>query len=260
MARKKRGSSSGDGGANDWLNTYADMVTLLMCFFVLLYSMSTVDSEKWALIVQAFNKDAIVEEESVTTQVGTDEIDTSGDQLMTNEPAFDNLFIQLKKYVDENNLSDSIDVSKGDGYTFIMFRNNIFFDGDSSILKPEGETIIKFLANGISEVHKEIAEIRVLGHTSQGSPTVPNNTYTDRDLSSSRAVAVGVHLQENSIIAPKKIVTSGYGQWYAISPFDTPENRAKNRRVEILITQNEAVDIRIEEVYDDLEYNHSIVD
>ena len=53
MAKKK----GGGGGAN-WMDTYGDMVTLLLCFFVLLYSMSTIDQEKWMLIVQSFNKDA----------------------------------------------------------------------------------------------------------------------------------------------------------------------------------------------------------
>ena len=58
MASIKK-KSSGGGGAN-WMDTYGDMVTLLLCFFVLLYSMSTIDQEKWMMIVQSFNKDAEV--------------------------------------------------------------------------------------------------------------------------------------------------------------------------------------------------------
>ena len=57
MALKKK--KGGGGGAN-WMDTYGDMVTLLLCFFVLLYSMSTISEEKWMLIVQSFNKDAEV--------------------------------------------------------------------------------------------------------------------------------------------------------------------------------------------------------
>ena len=58
MALKKK-KGGGEGGAN-WMDTYGDMVTLLLCFFVLLYSMSTIDQEKWMLIVQSFNKTALV--------------------------------------------------------------------------------------------------------------------------------------------------------------------------------------------------------
>ena len=59
MASIKKKSGGGGGGAN-WMDTYGDMVTLLLCFFVLLYSMSTIDQEKWMMIVQSFNKTAIV--------------------------------------------------------------------------------------------------------------------------------------------------------------------------------------------------------
>ena len=55
MASIKKKSSGGGGGAN-WMDTYGDMVTLLLCFFVLLYSMSTIDTQKWEWIVQQFNK------------------------------------------------------------------------------------------------------------------------------------------------------------------------------------------------------------
>ena len=57
MASIKK-KSSGGGGAN-WMDTYGDMVTLLLCFFVLLYSISSIDQTKWMLVVQSFNKDAL---------------------------------------------------------------------------------------------------------------------------------------------------------------------------------------------------------
>ena len=59
----KRNKKSGGGGAN-WMDTYGDMVTLLLCFFVMLYSMSRVDESKWIALVQSFNPDYAVDEPS----------------------------------------------------------------------------------------------------------------------------------------------------------------------------------------------------
>ena len=65
---KMKKSDGGGGGAN-WMDTYGDMVTLLLCFFVLLYSMSTVDENKWKALVQSFNPDAV---ETMTDPKGND--------------------------------------------------------------------------------------------------------------------------------------------------------------------------------------------
>ena len=78
MAIKKK--KSGGGGAN-WMDTYGDMVTLLLCFFVLLYSMSTISEDKWKAIVQSFNPSA-VEDPRVTEGSGGPDADNSGQSGM----------------------------------------------------------------------------------------------------------------------------------------------------------------------------------
>ena len=60
MASIKKKGGGGGGGAN-WMDTYGDMVTLLLCFFVLLYSISTIDQDKWMVFIQSFNRDAVEE-------------------------------------------------------------------------------------------------------------------------------------------------------------------------------------------------------
>ncbi len=133
MGRRKK--SSGGGGAN-WMDTYGDMVTLLLCFFVLLYSMSDINKEKFEILVKAFNPSA-----AEISQIVIDSNEQPGeDPLISSEQPeqiddFDELFYTLSQYIEQNNLQNDIEVSKGDGFAFITFRNNIFFDGDSYVLK-----------------------------------------------------------------------------------------------------------------------------
>ena len=85
--RKKRGRKGSEGGAN-WMDTYGDMVTLLLCFFVLLYSISSVDQSKWIKLVESFNPDAKEVSQIVTDTVadGNDEVPGGAEAA---EQAFD---------------------------------------------------------------------------------------------------------------------------------------------------------------------------
>ena len=84
MASIKK-KSGGGGGAN-WMDTYGDMVTLLLCFFVLLYSISTVDQNKWILLVQSFNKDALVNVDDQPLGPAGEDSDQGGDDMPTTLP------------------------------------------------------------------------------------------------------------------------------------------------------------------------------
>lgn len=74
----------------------------------------------------------------------------------------------------------------------------------------------------------------------------------DRVLSAERAARVAAFIQERTEVSGDKIVAVGYGQFRPIAPFDTPENRAKNRRVELLITKSDAVEHSLEEYYQEM--------
>jgi Flagellar motor protein len=240
MARKKS-----SGGTNDWMTTYSDLVTLLFCFFVLLYSMSSVDAGKWKILVKSFNPDANQEIQEIKT--------APGDGGTTDEQEeFEELYAQLYEYVELEGLGDDVEVTEGDGYTFITFRNNVFFDGDSYILKQEGKVILDKLCEIISGVSSSVQEIQVLGHTSQASPTEPNEISSDRFLSSNRATEVLVYMQKKNIMDPYKMVSSGFGQFRPISSFDTTESRAKNRRVEIIITKNDGISGTLDKYYEEV--------
>ena len=245
---KKRKSGGGGCGAN-WMDTYGDLVTLLLCFFVLLYSISTLDQAKWIQVVKSFNPDA-----KDVSQIAEDPNIDANDEVPggVDADAFDDLFESLKQAVEEANLTSEVELFKGNGYTFITFRDNVFFDGDSSVIKEEGSDILAQFASILSEVSESVKEIQVLGHTTQADPNVPNNPENDRVLSAERAARVAAFIQQRTQVSPDKIVPLGYGQWRPIAPFDTAENRAKNRRVELLITKSDAVEHTLEEYYQEM--------
>jgi len=239
MASIKK-KSKGGGGAN-WMDTYGDMVTLLLCFFVLLYSISTIDESKWIMIVKSFNKDAVVNENDTPPGPEGEESEQGGNDMpMTQEDvnnALDQLYEFLVTYAASS--SDSISISKGDGYVFISFDDAVFFEGEKYDLLPEGKATLDAIIPALESAGPFIDEVRVLGHTAQGSPNRANNIRRDRTLSSDRANEVLIYILENSdpaVLDPARFLSLGYGQWRPIALNDDAVGRAKNRRVEMIIS------------------------
>ena len=255
---KKKGG--GGGGAN-WMDTYGDMVTLLLCFFVLLYSMSTVSEEKWRALVQSFNPSAVQDERATSGNEGplADETDEDAMGMLQRDPAtelgdelgdgtdlleaiaeeqaaLNELAEKLEDYAVQSGMEGSIDITQGDGYVFISFADAVFFGPDSYVLKPEGEQVLAAVSGMLSESVDHIDEVRVLGHTAQASRARPNYPDFDRFLSSNRATVAALYLQENSALTGDRIVSMGFGQHRPIDTNETPEGKAHNRRVEMIIT------------------------
>lgn len=246
MKRRKRA----EGGAN-WMDTYGDLVTLLLCFFVLLYSISTLDQAKWIQVVKSFNPDAKEVSQIVNDQTAEADDDVPGG-LDEEFDDFDDLYENLKAAIEAAGLQGEVELFKGDGYTFITFRDNVFFDGDSSIIKEGGSSILSQFSSIVSGVSDSVKEIQVLGHTTQADPNVVNEPVGDRVLSAERAARVAAYIQTRTNIPPESITSIGYGQWRPIAPFDTEENRAKNRRVELLITKSDSVEQTLEKYYEEM--------
>ena len=238
MKMKKKSSG---GGAN-WMDTYGDMVTLLLCFFVLLYSMSTISEEKWKMLVVSFNPDAA---QTVTENSGNDgpnadpeELDGSGMGLSQVEIDEDmaKLYELLVTYIAQQNAEDSISVSQGDGKVFITFNQAVFFDGEDWSLREESKPVLEMVGAMLSEVADSIDEVRIMGHTAQGNPNRPNNVSVDRLLSAQRAANALAYLQQHCTLDPARMISEGYGQWRPVASNDTAEGRAQNRRVEMIIS------------------------
>ncbi len=224
------------------MDTYGDMVTLLLCFFVLLYSMSSISQENWKAIVQSFNPTA-VESPTATTGAGGPDADNNGDSGIMSieeqqeevEQDMESLLQAIQNFVEQESMQESVSVRQDGGKIFVTFSQSVFFDGNSSVLRREAYPILDAVSDMLSSVADSIDEVRVQGHTARAR-TDGNTVVTDRTLSSQRATNVIIHIQQKSTVNPARLVSEGFGEWRPIAPNDTPENMAKNRRVEMIIS------------------------
>lgn len=233
------------------MDTYGDMVTLLLCFFVLLYSMSTISEENWKALVMSFNPLAQTVDPTEIPDDGTkgpsaDPEGEGGDVPIPDiepemtqediEDIMDLLLKALQSYSEEDGMENVITVTNEGGKVYVQFNETTFFEGDSYALLPEAEEVLTRICGILDNASGAIEEIRIQGHTAQANPDRPNNPMVDRFLASNRATNVLVFIQNNSSIWPTRLVSEGMGQWRPISPNDTPEERALNRRVEMIIS------------------------
>ncbi len=243
--QKKKG-----GGAN-WQDTYGDMVTLLLCFFVLLYSISTVDQSKWVKLVESFNPDA-----KEVSQVPMDQELTPGEDAVPgsiqSDQAFDQIYEGLIEEMEKLDAQADVQMVEGEDYQFISYRDKVFFDGDSPVLKKEGKKVLDAFAKVTKPAADSIKEIRIMGHTSQAEPDVPNDIEFDRGLAAERSANVTAYLQHKNIIDAGDLVSEGYGQFHPIATFNTRKGREQNRRVEILILENDSAQKSLSDYYDEI--------
>lgn len=238
LKRKKKAA----GGAN-WMDTYGDMVTLLLCFFVLLYSMSTISEEAWKNLVMSFNPYAVAEYRETPSGDGPSaEGDDAGvapsveEQQAAIDRDMDEIYEALLAFASQTGISGSVSVTKEGGRVFISFSDTVFFAGDSAALLSEAEPILNEVSAILSDVADSVDEVQVIGHTAQGRADKANDVGVDRRLSSLRAANVVIYVQEHSELDPARLVSMGVGQWRPVAGNDTPEERAKNRRVEMIIS------------------------
>ncbi|MEA5010155.1 MAG: flagellar motor protein MotB [Angelakisella sp.] len=248
MARRRKGE---ENGGDTWLNTYADMVTLLLTFFIMLFSMSSVEEEKWEMLIKAFNNRGDETSQIVLTpegdgqQLGVNSGDLNspddGSNIDTENSLpidFSELYEYLKTYVDEHDMGGSVVITAGKDSVFIRFQDSIFFSPDSSVLKQSDDDVLDFLGNCLKNVEDEIMVININGHTA----SVPYQNYhiSDRRLSSERAASVAIYFEDEKEIEGKKILAIGYGKNYPVDTNDTSEGRQNNRRVDMMIVSNKS--------------------
>ena len=240
MRRLRRNLENEGGKAAIWLTTFNDLVTLLMVFFVLLFTMSTIDTQKmqdfqYALqsglgIMETGNKVAIsvkrtqpVDDMSHIMTQAEGELKKKGNSQVSG-----NLVDQIQQMMDED---PNIQVTRTHQGTRLSFEDQVLFDFGKAAINPEGFVILDKIAGVLGKMPYAV---RVEGHT-DNVPIETRRFPSNWELSVARAVSVVKYFAEVSNIDPKKLSAVGYGESRPVAANDTLFNRAKNRRVEILL-------------------------
>jgi len=262
MAKKQREEPSAPSQA--WMNTFADLMNLLLCFFVLLFSMSTVDAQKFQLIAESFSETFSIFSAGATA-VGDgimisngvsqlNELDRFMYSMGTSADAESNLPKSLEEMMEEmekeqmkeseelaekieealaeNQLQDEVELEFTSQYVQLTLKGAVLFDSGRSELKEEVMPTIEKVAMILERYAGNLVEIE--GHTDN----VPIHTsqYESNDvLSSYRALSVFDYLVANTSLQPSQIKHAGRGEYVPIADNDTPEGRARNRRIEIKV-------------------------
>ena len=249
MAKKQHDAPKTDG----WKDTYGDMVTLLLCFFVLLYSMSAVDSEKWQAFVKAFTNPG--EDTAQVVLIPSDELgdhavpapdgpdNGTPDEAENDIQNLDDLFEMLQEYAEEQGIQDSVEMQKSDGAIFVRYQNSLFFKPDSAELLPDAAENLKVLGDGLKQLEDQLWLVSISGHTAAvltQSGEYSDYHISDWGLSAERAAAVADHFQVDSGLDPKVLRPMGFGKNYPIADNTTEEGRARNRRVEMVIISKDS--------------------
>ena len=240
MSRRKKGHSEEHENLERWLITYADLITLLLGLFVVLYSMSQIDLNKYQQWISAFSqlfggggvlssgKGILVT--PVPPKSGSDAMTSS-----SKPSSQQNLEAQLNAVLSSSIQSKKIIITTSTEGLTIHLLERLLFESGSADLKPEAKAVLDTLA----EILKFLPnKIRVEGHTDNrpiNTVRFPSNWH----LSVARALNTAYYLMGKGV-PPEKISIVGHSEYKPIAPNDTEENRAKNRRVDIVVISTQS--------------------
>ena len=260
MNRRKKTEAASEG-APEWLVTYSDLVTLLLCFFVLLFSMAIIDAQKFEEVAYSMRS-------AFSKISGNVFDDNSGDSMISITP-YDNAFKEseeskeskeseieeskpdvdksaemkkiaiskaiadIEKLIEEMTLAENIKVIDERGIVIFRIDSGILFDMGKADLKATAKLVIEGIGSKLRGLETEIV---VQGHADDR----PINTMifpSNWELSTKRATNVVKYMAEISGIEEKYLTATGNAEFKPIVPNDTEYNRQKNRRIDIIITK-----------------------
>ena len=225
---KRRRKGEPDTGSGGWLTTFSDLMSLLLTFFILLFSMSTVDTSKFTSVTSSIQ--SVLGGRSGETSIFEGE---SG-QMPILSGGQQEILDQVNEFVSEQGLEETLTVTADERGIYVDVNEAILFESGSADIKASGVRVLQQLQGLLEDYDNDIV---VEGHT-DNVPT--SRTYpTNWELSTARAVSVARYLIEIEGINPTRVSATGFSEYRPIAPNDSAENRAKNRRVNILIVFDE---------------------
>ena len=223
-----------------WLTTFNDLVTLLMVFFVLLFTMSTVDTRKMQDFQYALQSGLGIMETGNKVAVSVKKTQPVDDMshIMTQAEGERNKYASSQpggKLADPIRqlvkADPGIQVTHTHQGTRLSFEDQVLFDFGRAAISPTGFIFLDKIADVLKKVSYAV---RVEGHT-DNVPIQTRRFPSNWELSVARAVNVVKYFAEVSNIDPKRLSAVGYGESRPVAANDSPADRAKNRRVEILL-------------------------
>ncbi|RAV03075.1 flagellar motor protein [Paenibacillus sp. YN15] len=245
---RKKGNTSGNH--ERWLITYSDLITLLLIFFVVMYAWSKVDTAKYEALSKSLHLEfakgeTILEKhngpagdlkqgqgEIVTPPPTSSPSPSAASAREERERELQDLLSKVNQYIQENNLQAQVtagDVQRG---VVIKLNDMVLFDLGKADLKPASLPILDKLGSLFRSLDTKVS---IEGHT-DNLPLQTGSLYKDNwGLSQARSVSVVRYLLSTPGMNDNMFVSSAYADTMPVAPNDTEENRAKNRRVEIVV-------------------------
>jgi len=217
------------GGAS-WLLTYGDMMTLLMTFFILITSYSTIELIKFKQAMGSLQGalGILQSDSAMPGQRG---------ELIYRRDALSHTLNEIDLYIRENEYQGLVEITRTEKGVHFRLSNPLLFDLGKANLKP---AVYDMLSKIAELIRKSPSEVVVEGHTDNlpiHTPQFPSNW----ELSSARALSVVKYFAYQEKIPPAGLSAVGYGEYRPVATNATEEGRAKNRRVEIFVRWTEEI-------------------
>jgi len=222
-----------------WLLTYADLITLLMIFFVVMYALSNVDAQKFRAIAETLNKALGGGGGMALTNPGLNVVQppsiSATPPIAANESQqLENIVKELQDYLEKNGLSAQVTVVSEERGVVLSFMDPVLFPLGSAELTPTALPIIQRVGQILLQTSNYI---RVEGHTDD--LPINNARYPSNwELSSARATRVVQELIREMGFPPRRLSATGYGEYRPRAPNDSEANRQLNRRVDIVVLRS----------------------
>lgn len=216
--------------AERWLLTYADLITLLLAFFIVMYSMSQVDSKKFGAVSTALKRvlsggGLLLKGESGTV------IAPRESSVPTESQELKLVLGKVQAELESRHLAGKVRLSHDARGVVLSLGESLLFESGQAELSVAAQALLDTVSDLVVVFPNEV---RVEGHT-DNVPMHNQHFDSNWELSAARATAVVRYLIESKRMPPYQLSAAGYGEFRPAMPNDIPEHRAMNRRVDFVI-------------------------